>query len=324
MDLKFGYKDIPKCDSCNPDDGSWPGFLTDLSSRSTEDIRRELDQGRGLTDDELLVELQKRVDGKATPSRKYVSVCGVGTGFSVGGDYRYPAFPGNSAFAWEGIENGRWDSISRYWGNTSLSCSNWASSGLRPHDTAIVNGQTVRAHYQSKYYDTPFPTNVEIWMACESFIDVLLSAKKKTAEHVFEGQLIGDFFTEWLDKGRIVNQDPAPTNPQPKMDCDDTEELILTVNRALFPWTAGTRSVRFLDLMLAQLGNYAHLDRLTIMKARPNRMKGSMFTGSQPTDLDEYRRMTPDQQLAHTKDMGKWTIHSQICLCRLGNVHNIG
>lgn len=162
LDLMFGYSDMPDCDHCTPDDdsdGSWPGDLSAMNSMSLlDDDEEALDRAVDLEDDEFDPHLDKRVPGIATISQKTVTVCPSGTArsrFSVAGRYSYPAFPAPANNPWDGIENGRWDSISRYWGNTSVSCSNWAVSNLDPHDTAVVGGpnglQRVRAKYQSTY-----------------------------------------------------------------------------------------------------------------------------------------------------------------------------
>lgn len=131
-----------------------------------------------------------------------------------------------------------------------------------------------------------------------------------TAEHVFEAQLIGDFFTMWLDQGHIRNQEPSARNPQPKIPCDWTHEYILTASPD-FGWTLpeGGPTVAFIYLLLGELGNISHLKRLTILKARPNRMKGTMFTGNQPISLTTFGNMSPDEQLASVKEMGKKPVH---------------
>lgn len=135
-----GYSDMPSCESCNrPDetDGSWPGGGVSLTKRDEED----LDAAVGL-DVDGSSHLYERVPGVATMSEKTVKVCGTGNNakFKVRGRYKYPAFPDNPDNDWDGIEQGKWDVISKYWGNTSISCSNWETSDLFLHDTAWVNG----------------------------------------------------------------------------------------------------------------------------------------------------------------------------------------
>ncbi|KAH6867367.1 hypothetical protein B0T10DRAFT_572385 [Thelonectria olida] len=277
MDLDFGYTDIPTCESCAPEvdtGGPWPGrrSASSLSSRGAP----ELADGEGVSG------LEKRVDGEATLSPKSIRVCPTAAGASgrkltlYAKKWKYPAFPDNRKFQWENIEGGKWDSISRYWGNTSMSCSDWTVDGLQPHDTAWIedaNGdlEEVRANYQT--------------------------------EHDFEGQLIADFFNQWLDKGKIENQTPAPSNPTPKVPCRFTIQWILN-QKTSWPWKLDGKSRAFIHLLLAELGNASNLDRLAILKGRPNRMKGGMFGGKQSTSLVVYAGMSAEKQLLATKEMG--------------------
>ncbi|KAH7309224.1 hypothetical protein B0I35DRAFT_398631 [Stachybotrys elegans] len=265
------FSDMPSCDGCNSldlSDGGWPGGL--------DAFQEDQATSRNITDFDP--EREGRVYGIATMSSKAVSACSR-TGrfaFRLGGQGRYPAFPVNSAYPWDGIENGRWDTIPKYWGNTSLSCSNWQTTNLPQADTAWVNTPTglreVRDVYQT--------------------------------EHVFEGQLIGDFFTFWLNRGHINNQSPMPSNPTPKLSCGTfLEQYLLRANTA-FPWMLGPVRVPFIHLMLAELGSERHQNRLTIFKGRPNRMKGSLFSGNEPTSRTVYLRMDPDAQLTATKEFG--------------------
>ncbi|ROT38193.1 hypothetical protein SODALDRAFT_312748 [Sodiomyces alkalinus F11] len=222
--------------------------------------------------------LEKRVPGTATRSPKPISICDDDEPFQVQvrGNHRYPSFPAHADYPWDTIEGGRWDSIPRYWGNASADCSNWQVAKLQPADTLLPPGSStrIRAKYQT--------------------------------EHVFEGQLIGDFFTQWLDKGRIIGQDPIPQNPTPRVPCAFTDFWILTWDQSA-PWIDPVHGdvVTFGELMAMQLGSIKNLDRLTIFKARPNQMKGKMFTGHQPVRARAYKdNMSPDEQLQATKEMG--------------------
>ncbi|KAF3480712.1 chitinase [Arthroderma uncinatum] len=216
MDLEWGLSSIEACNGCNEPDGIWPwGFgsstaLTKRNNTTTEpDSENEFHR------------LSERATGTATRSYKVVSVCG--ERFYDKGDYRYPAFSGSHSNPWEGIEFGMWDSISRYWGNTTADCENWGVTNLMNHDYRDLSGTgalLVRANYQT--------------------------------EHVFEGQLIGDFF-EWLSKGQVRNQRPVPTNPQSLLDCDWIEEFILPIDRVNFPWQLDNRPASFMQLLLAEL-----------------------------------------------------------------------
>ncbi|RSL51633.1 hypothetical protein CEP51_015172 [Fusarium floridanum] len=278
MDLELGDTDIPDYESYKPevDTGGpwpWPGY----QSASSLSRRGQPDPMNG----QQLSRLESRIDGEATMTGKKVLVCprfkndGERKLALYGKTYGYPSFPKNALHRWEGIEGNKWDDISRYWGNTSMSCSDWEVDALRPHDTAWIrdaNGlEEVRAKYET--------------------------------EHVFEGQLIGDFFTEWLNKGKIVNQRPTPQNPTPKVPCSWTEQWILRAETS-WPWQLDGKSRAFIFILLAELGNASHLDRLTIFKARPNGMKGAMFGGKQSSALSAYTKMSSEQKLLATKEMG--------------------
>jgi chitinase len=65
-----------------------------------------------------------------------------------------------------------------------------------------------------------------------------------------------------------------PNNPRPKVPCQLIEDSILDPNGPA--WKLDGKDVQFVQLLLAELGNIKHLDRLTIFKARPNRKKGNV------------------------------------------------
>lgn len=109
----------------------------------------------------------------------------------------------------------------------------------------------------------------------------------------------------WLDKGYIKNQEPPSSNPQPKVPCSLIRKYILEIQGWDWHHDDDDEEVPFIDLVLAELGNASRLKRLTILKARPNRMKGTMFTGNQPISQATFKSMTPDEQLASVKEMGK-------------------
>jgi chitinase len=109
---------------------------------------------------------------------------------------------------------------------------------------------------------------------------------KGPAEHVFEGLLIGDFFTHWLHEGKIVNQKPEAISPSKKLDCSWVKDYILDIDpQNLWFLDRGFVPVAFIYLMLAELGSITHLDRLTIFLARPNGKKGSVST---PLSVEGY------------------------------------
>ncbi|KAL7895963.1 glycoside hydrolase family 18 protein [Trichoderma sp. TUCIM 5745] len=186
--------------------------------------------------------LEKRANGTATLSPKTIKVCGVSKIRSRSA-YYYPAFPADATYIWENIDQGRWEPISRYWGNTSASCTNWAAGQLTVADVEYTPAGKYRAKYQT--------------------------------EHVFEGQLISIFFNQWLDKGFFKNQNPMPSNPRPKVPCSFTRNYIL---KTVSPnsWVLLNKKQPFIQVLLAELGNKRTLDRLTIFKARPNLKKGNV------------------------------------------------
>lgn len=157
MDLAFGYDDIPDCEDCNEDDGEWPGDSSSLDSLST---------GETLLDDDFASGLARRESGKATLLTKDVTVCPDNSmdsseyKFRMTGDGKYPAFPAPAGNPWDGIEQGKWDAITTYWGNKTAICSDWSTVSLANHDTALIGNSTgihtVRAKYQSKSGRFPY------------------------------------------------------------------------------------------------------------------------------------------------------------------------
>jgi chitinase len=165
MDCIYGYSDLDDCDSCDPIPyGTWPwdGYL-DISITKREiseensgdissDVHREVSHlHRGIS------HLHRRISGKATRSPKKVTVCDDRWYADEGG--LYPAFPALAANPWDGIENGKWDPISRYWGNSSDSCTSWAVSRKSLADEVWVgptvsqpSGSMQRAQYQSTFF----------------------------------------------------------------------------------------------------------------------------------------------------------------------------
>lgn len=186
MDCVWGLRNIGECEGCNEPDGKWPygdgsdtpddggdgeggdggdggesAARVDLKnstlSRSSNSSTPEHDGDEENKRPGLDIPGQL-VSGTATISTKKVSVCPGGTKKKYWGLglYRYPAFPANAAWPWDGIDNGRWDSISRYWGNTSADCADWSVGKLQTHDSRQVGGAVpVRADYQSKLLIPP-------------------------------------------------------------------------------------------------------------------------------------------------------------------------
>lgn len=74
-----------------------------------------------------------------------------------------------------------------------------------------------------------------------------------SAEHIFEGQLIGDFLTHWLTQGKVKNQSPPLTNAKQIHDCIWTEEYIL--NYYVWEDKYVSNDVNFFTYLLAELGS---------------------------------------------------------------------
>ena len=162
MQLKWGFKDIPRCEACDYEHGlpDWKAsVLADLGGLNTRNVGEKEDHANA-ADTSPAHQLHRRKSGRSEPDAKRVSICPRPI---KGGDrmylrypYKYPPFPQNPTYPWEGIQNGRWDSISRYWGNSTGICTHWGAAGLTKADQQWVKdpvtGKTgkVRADYQSK------------------------------------------------------------------------------------------------------------------------------------------------------------------------------
>lgn len=95
-----------------------------------------------------------------------------------------------------------------------------------------------------------------------------------TAEHPFEAQLISYFFTYWLDKGRLNDIDKNVYST-PKMSCAVTKRWVNKIQPDFKVLVNGVlEDAAFAQLLYTELGNQQHLDRLTILLARPNGKKG--------------------------------------------------
>lgn len=151
MDL-LGYYDIPSCDECDPlPPGTWPdyGFIGSIGSLKRDASAIQASNHEMTPQVERKShQLDRRVSGVATLLYKRVTVCG--RPFVAGANGRYPGFPVNANWPWDGIEGGEWDSISRYWGNSSASCTNWGVAKEAAADEVYVNGVKTRAQYQSE------------------------------------------------------------------------------------------------------------------------------------------------------------------------------
>ncbi|KAM0546636.1 hypothetical protein ACHAPJ_010774 [Fusarium lateritium] len=261
--------DIPPCAECTSGtDGVWPG--DSLSERS------EPGKSDGSGDEDNLNDLHSRARTKATIRLYYKDMTICGETYSTSKHYRYPGFPAKATKAWENADGGQYDSISRYWGNASADCTDWTVEGLTSADVVQVgNGVTQRAPYET--------------------------------EHVYEAQLLGQFFNTWLREGRVTRQKPDPGVTSGMVDCDWVETWIGRADKYMFPWENPADpkvEVSLFQLMQSELGNIAHKDRLTISLGRLNNKKQNLF-GHKETYTDTvYKTMGSDEQLQLFKEHG--------------------
>jgi chitinase len=276
MDYVEGYNGIDCGDSCNPDDGDWPdvpiliGLDKRTSKRSSYNNDNRLlggeDGDSEIEDDEFddgnedsLYSLDARDLTTATISPKNYKVCG--RKLKTSGSTRYPAFKQNPKSDWKTLDNGRWAGVSAYWGNSSAECWNWGVAKRDPYDTDNIGLTRVRSKYNGSYPSF-------LILPSHSCSIIIVTESVILVEHVFEAQLIGDFFTQWLDEGKIKRQKPETKNPQTKFSCESTLDYVLgdTI------WGGET----FVQYLMHEIGSIEHLDRLTVYKARPNGMKGAV------------------------------------------------
>lgn len=177
MRCVWGFQDIdscPECDTINVD-GTWLGsslvskkakgqFVEGVDSDTVlargdfdleydYDYKQALDSTLDPSDLPSLVEerssLLPRASGVATIPGKDVTVCN-NVKLYLTQPYSYPAFPSDAGFPWDGIQNGKWDSIPRYYGNSSDVCSDWGPFAKPTADIVYTGTQPFRADYQSK------------------------------------------------------------------------------------------------------------------------------------------------------------------------------
>ncbi|PKK46869.1 hypothetical protein CI102_8377 [Trichoderma harzianum] len=243
MDYRYGFSDMPPCSICESHPDPW-------------------------LDSPFLKEM----------SRTEFTVCEM-TYWPLQ-PYKYPSFPNQASFPWDGIQNGKWDTVSKYWGNTSASCTNWNAGKVMPADTTYIpdgfgGSKPVRPQYET--------------------------------EHPFEGQLIPDFFNFWLTKGKLNDIDPTVHYSPPLANCTFIDDFIN--NQDLFPIKNSTGLRRPYDaalpeILLSELGCSDHLDRLSIFLARPNHRKGSIFQGTKVVDMTKFKQQTAEEQLLVAKEVG--------------------
>ncbi|KFY47830.1 hypothetical protein V496_10420 [Pseudogymnoascus sp. VKM F-4515 (FW-2607)] len=259
------FSDKPACTTCvaNTEDGAWPNIIFSIPISTREESSYNDEVLYGDEDSAQYHHLDERVDGTATNGVKQLAICKI-KNIRTRQITNYPSFPAIASYGWDGIENGKWDSISRYWGNASASCSDWTVTQLQNHDTTTTPSGIVRSNYQT--------------------------------EHVFEAQLIADFFDKWLDTGKIYNQVPFLLAHTQKFSCERIKEYVING----LDWPGGKRNLGqpFIHYLLEELGSKSKLDRLVIYLARPNRSKGA------PTAGLSYVSMGEEAQLLAIKEMG--------------------
>lgn len=157
MDWTYSYSDIPPYDDCDCCVGSSNMYMWPYGELRGKDViyKRNTDDS-ALQDENLELDLEKRAEKRPRPgfpglSDKKVRVCGERYYDRLDG--RYPAFPKNTSWPWNGIEGGRYDGISRYWGNSSEFCSDWGVAAIDPADERAIplikGGGLTRADYES-------------------------------------------------------------------------------------------------------------------------------------------------------------------------------
>ncbi|KAF5244294.1 hypothetical protein FANTH_7804 [Fusarium anthophilum] len=156
MEFKYGFSDIPSCADCDFDESGMPWRQEVMASINLgkRDVADE-DEADDSTNTTLVQLLHRRKSGEATKMIKHVRVCSkvVGTQgmIGLGSPYWYPAFPKSPKWPWDGIEGGKWDSVSRYWGNSSFVCDNWGVTSLPKADTIWVDVKGVKQQFRAGY-----------------------------------------------------------------------------------------------------------------------------------------------------------------------------
>ncbi|KAJ6032766.1 hypothetical protein N7540_003498 [Penicillium herquei] len=279
LDYDYGYSDLSDCDECDPiPSGEWPwedyynlGFYKRTVESGGVDLANFSLPLNGETST-----LTKRGSGSASITHKDVTICD--KLLSLRGDGQYPAFPVAANWPWDGIQNGKWDSISRYWGNSSESCTSWSVAKRATAD--------------------------EVWVAPTITAPVGCMARAQyQTEHVFEGQLIGDFFSSWLKAGKTSKHVSSRSSTAGKSVSCDYIPSLFTLASQNFSWMANGVSVNFVQRLLYELGNQVNLNRLTIFMGRANLRKGIIFAGKS-TSMTTFRSMDADAQVLSVKELG--------------------
>ncbi|KAM0342048.1 hypothetical protein ACHAPU_009776 [Fusarium lateritium] len=272
---------MPPCSKCtsedNPSEGDWPGPNVIL--------KRDQIGGKAVVENEGENEAYDHKNDLHTRANlvsnawKDVYVCRSlyePPNKRGSPQYRFPQFPKDVNKVWDGADGGAYDSISRYWGNSSADCSNWDIWRKPTRDqTHTGSGVFAPSAYQT--------------------------------EHVYEGQNLGQFFTEWLTKGRIERQSPSPGTTSGKVDCDWIEDWIMAVDGDNFPWTNPSKPGEDYSLfgtLYTELGNNHNQDRLAILQERLNRKKENVFDLANSYSPTVYNAMSTDEQWITVKEIG--------------------
>ncbi|RBR14417.1 hypothetical protein FVER53590_04351 [Fusarium verticillioides] len=281
-------RDIPPCEKCTDEvdhsEAPWPGTHVKRDRISGHNVPAH--EGEGWV--RFLKNAFSVRARTITPGWKDVKVHGVSYDPPNPGNsaqFKYPKFPQDVKKVWEGADGGIYDSISYYWGNTSADCSDWSLGLNRTRDQTLDP--------QRGWIPSPYET-----------------------EHVYEGQNLGQFFTEWLTEGQIKRQTPHPGITKGKVDKTWVENWIMSPGEDL-PWTNPVdldEEFSLFGLLHSELGNNYHKDRLAILLARLNRKKENVFDLSKSYSEHKYRyKMTHDQQWSTVKEMGE-NISALICV----------
>ncbi|KAM0384982.1 hypothetical protein ACHAQC_011832 [Fusarium culmorum] len=282
MQCKWGARaDMPPCSKCTSEDDrdeeDWPGPNAILKRDQMEgDALPEKKVGGESVDH--LNDLHARA-GVVKNAWKDVYVCGKlyeAPNKRGSPQYKFPQFPKDVMKVWDGVDGGIYDSISRYWGNSSADCVDWSIGAKRTRDqTHVGNGVFLPSAYQT--------------------------------EHVYEGQNLGQFFTEWLTHGQIQRQSPSPGTTTGKVDCDWVEDWIMNVDSVDFPWTNPSNPGEAYPLfgtLYTELGNNHHKDRLAILQERLNRKKENIFDLANSYSPGVYTGLSTDEQWMTVKEIG--------------------
>ncbi|KAF4414954.1 glycoside hydrolase family 18 [Fusarium acutatum] len=300
MQCKWGPRgDMPPCEQCTDEgvkgEAEWPGPQVKRDRISGNDVPEYKGEGWAHFLKNLFFSRARSI----TLGWKVVKVNNVPyfpPDLGTSAPFKYPQFPKDVKKVWEGADGGVYDPISYYWGNTSADCSDW-SIGLnttRDQTYDDVHGW-IPSPYQSKFIREPYSMNATANMWCLS-----------QAEHVYEGQNLGQFFTEWLTKGQVHKQQPYPGTTNGKVDAAWIEAWIMSPGEDL-PWVNPedpSEEFSFFGLLHAELGNIAHKDRLAILLERLNRKKENVFDLSKCYSTSKYKKMSTDEQWSTVKEIG--------------------